>query len=417
MMIAARDMTWGDSKPTEYWGLCFTALEANSTITMKRSSSLAPSVTLETSINGRTWKPFSVNNTTIQLKEAGSKVYFRAGEGGNKSLASRSGDSTLYNYFSATGKISASGSIQSLLNGDEPTEIINSAYCYYSLFRGCTSLVKAPALPATKLPSYCYSYMFFGCTSLVEAPALPATTAQTYCYYSMFRGCTSLVEAPALPATTLAGHCYSYMFSGCTSLVEAPALPATTAQTYCYYSMFSDCTSLVEAPALPATTLAGYCYQFMFSGCTSLVEAPALPATTAQTYCYSYMFRGCTSLVEAPALPATTLAGYCYQSMFSGCTSLVEAPALPATTLVLGCYNYMFDKCTLLSEVKVPFPYREWYAGDRTVHWLNGVSASGRFICHSDLGRNSSILRGTSFCPNGWVVENIENIFSQKDGQ
>ena len=313
MMIAARDMTWGDSKPTEYWGLCFTALEANSTITMKRSSSLAPSVTLETSINGRTWKPFSVNNTTIQLKEAGSKVYFRAGEGGNKSLASRSGDSTLYNYFSATGKISASGSIQSLLNGDEPTEIINSAYCYYSLFRGCTSLVKAPALPATKLPSYCYSYMFFGCTSLVEAPALPATTAQTYCY--------------------------------------------------------------------------------------------------------SYMFRGCTSLVEAPALPATTLAGYCYQSMFSGCTSLVEAPALPATTLVLGCYNYMFDKCTLLSEVKVPFPYREWYAGDRTVHWLNGVSASGRFICHSDLGRNSSILRGTSFCPNGWVVENIENIFSQKDGQ
>lgn len=261
MMIAARDMTWGDSKPTEYWGLCFTALEANSTITMKRSSSLAPSVTLETSINGRTWKPFSVNNTTIQLKEAGSKVYFRAGEGGNKSLASRSGDSTLYNYFSATGKISASGSIQSLLNGDEPTEIINSAYCYYSLFRGCTSLVKAPALPATKLPSYCYSYMFFGCTSLVEAPALPATT------------------------------------------------------------------------------------------------------------------------------------------------------------LVLGCYNYMFDKCTLLSEVKVPFPYREWYAGDRTVHWLNGVSASGRFICHSDLGRNSSILRGTSFCPNGWVVENIENIFSQKDGQ
>ena len=287
MMIAARDMTWGDSKPTEYWGLCFTALEANSTITMKRSSSLAPSVTLETSINGRTWKPFSVNNTTIQLKEAGSKVYFRAGEGGNKSLASRSGDSTLYNYFSATGKISASGSIQSLLNGDEPTEIINSAYCYYSLFRGCTSLVKAPALPATKLPSYCYSYMFFGCTSLVEAPALPATTAQTYCYYSMF----------------------------------------------------------------------------------------------------------------------------------SDCTSLVEAPALPATTLVLGCYNYMFDKCTLLSEVKVPFPYREWYAGDRTVHWLNGVSASGRFICHSDLGRNSSILRGTSFCPNGWVVENIENIFSQKDGQ
>ena len=34
----------------------------------------------------------------------------------------------------------------------------------------------------------------------------------------MFISCTSLVIAPALPATTLADKCYSYMFEGCTKI-------------------------------------------------------------------------------------------------------------------------------------------------------------------------------------------------------
>jgi hypothetical protein len=34
----------------------------------------------------------------------------------------------------------------------------------------------------------------------------------------MFRGCTSLVTAPELPATTLSERCYYNMFYGCSSL-------------------------------------------------------------------------------------------------------------------------------------------------------------------------------------------------------
>lgn len=90
----------------------------------------------------------------------------------------------------------------------------------------------------------CYRYMFRGCTSLTQAPALPATTLVGYCYYGMFYNCTSLAQAPALPATTLAEGCYAYMFQYCTSLAQAPALPATTLTDYCYRSMFSSCTSL-----------------------------------------------------------------------------------------------------------------------------------------------------------------------------
>ena len=81
----------------------------------------------------------------------------------------------------------------------------------------------------------------------------------------MFAGCTSLIEAPALPATALAFYCYYNMFAGCTSLTTAPALPATVLADFCYYNMFAECTSLTTAPAeLPAAILATYCYDNMF---------------------------------------------------------------------------------------------------------------------------------------------------------
>ena len=149
------------------------------------------------------------------------------------------------------------------------------------------------------------------------------------CYRGMFKGCTSLVEAPALPATELADSCYIGMFSGCTSLSAPPALPAEKLAEDCYAAMFKGCTSLTEAPALPATKLVYGCYWAMFQGCTSLEEAPALPATELANSCYKLMFSGCTSLVEAPALPAMELAMFYYYGMFEGCISLKDRSNLP----------------------------------------------------------------------------------------
>lgn len=68
------------------------------------------------------------------------------------------------------------------------------------------------------MAAYCYAYMFFDCTSLTKAPDLPATMLVDSCYDDMFSGCTSLTQAPALPATTLANYCYEYMFCGCTKI-------------------------------------------------------------------------------------------------------------------------------------------------------------------------------------------------------
>ena len=81
----------------------------------------------------------------------------------------------------------------------------------------------------------------------------------------MFHGCTSLTKAPTLPATTLANYCYSSMFSGCTSLTQAPALIAKTLAYSCYYFMLSECTSLTQAPEIKTYTPNLYAYELMLS--------------------------------------------------------------------------------------------------------------------------------------------------------
>ena len=215
---------------------------------------------------GETWTAL-VEGDAITLVHKGDKALLRGNnpEGFSKGY-------NKYSSFTMTGKIVASGSVMSLIDGTGETLVVPADYCFYSLFEGCTSLTQTPELPATTLADFCYYEMFKGCTSLTQTPELPATTLAGCCYDGMFRGCTSLTQAPELPATTLADYCYSFMFKGCTILTQAPELPATTLADFCYYEMFKGCTRLTQAPELPATTLANCCYNFMFSGCTNLSE-------------------------------------------------------------------------------------------------------------------------------------------------
>ena len=308
--------------------------------------------TLEYFASDRTWTIWDGTAALSSVDNDGEYVLYLRGTG-NSMITE---NSARYKWVLSGSDISCIGNIENLLDyttvasGEHPTMADN---CYASMFRGCTSLTKAPALPATTLANYCYANMFNGCTNLTQAPNLPATTLANNCYENMFRGCTSLTKAPDLPATVLADYCYYYMFYNCTSLAQAPSLPATTMAGSCYSNMFYGCTNLTTAPALPATTIANWCYSNMFQRCTSLTQAPALPATTMADYCYANMFNGCTNLTQAPNLPATTLANNCYENMFRGCTSLTKAPALPATTLANYCYNDMFRSCISLIQVPV----------------------------------------------------------------
>ena len=266
--------------------------------------------TLEYSIDTSVWTAWDGTTTISSATSGGNNVLYLRGTG-NTVIT---GNNINYKWVLTGSNIKCIGNIENLLD---------------------YATVESGAHPT--MANYCYQYMFQECTSLTKAPALPATTLASNCYQAMFYGCTGLTQAPDLPATTLAENCYTNMFGNCASLTQAPNLPATTLANNCYDSMFQECTSLTKAPALPATTLAPNCYQAMFRGCPSLTQAPTLPATTLANYCYNYMFSGCTALTQAPVLPATTLAVSCYYRMFSGCTSLKLSTTQTGEYMVAYC--------------------------------------------------------------------------------
>ena len=219
--------------------LTFTAEEDGSTFGIVNNEGNNPDIQYSLD-GGKTWTALAAGDT-ITLSHKGDKALLRGDnpEGISKGYSECSS-------FTMTGKIAASGSVMSLIDGMGKTLVVPAGYCFYALFKGCTSLTQAPELPAMTLANSCYSSMFSGCTSLTQAPELPATSLSNYCYNSMFRGCTSLTQAPELPATTLASCCYESMFSGCTSLTQAPELPATTLDRGCYLGMFVGCESLSQ---------------------------------------------------------------------------------------------------------------------------------------------------------------------------
>lgn len=165
--------------------LCFTAKEPDSSVSIVATGS-APKFNMQTSIDGTTWSRYTVGNV-INLTNVGDKVYFKA-IGSNDKMAT---STTAYNKFVMTGKIAASGNVNSLLQEDEET---------------------ARTMSLTSKNTYCFLSLFNGCNSLTTAPELPATTLANNCYDSMFTRCKSLTTAPELPATTLANNCYQYMF-------------------------------------------------------------------------------------------------------------------------------------------------------------------------------------------------------------
>lgn len=269
--IKLNNKYYGIYKNTKYYGiknedldvpLHFIALEDNSSVGYTiTGTSINPDIKYSYDMN--TWNSWDGTDITLNINDV---VYIKGNNPNGLNISTAN-----YVRFIMSGKIKASGNINSLLDNN------------------CGNTI-------TTVPLNCYVLLFYNCTSLIYPPTLPATTLEHNCYYGMFRGCSSLIEAPNLPATNLAEYCYYYMFYGCTSLVTAPDLPATTLAKYCYSYMFRGCTSLINAPTLPATTLINYCYYYMFAGCTSLINAPELPATTLVDDCYGYMFKDCTSL-------------------------------------------------------------------------------------------------------------------------
>ncbi|MBR5971666.1 MAG: leucine-rich repeat protein [Paludibacteraceae bacterium] len=361
---------------------------------------------------GKKWKSLK-SGEPIKLTHKGDKVLLR---GYNPHGFSSRFNS--YTRFVMTGRIAASGSVMSLIDGTGESKKIPGVYCFCNLFDSCASLTKAPELSASQLDEWCYFGMFHNCSNLTQAPELPATQTVKGCYNNMFRGCTSLTKAPKLPAMQLTKGCYFAMFDSCISLKKAPELPATIMVRECYGKMFNGCSNLKEAPILPATRLGVYAYYRMFAGCTQLKQAPSLPAIVSSQGCYEEMFEGCTSLKEAPQLPAPFLTKDCYKGMFKGCTSLTQIPALNATKLVDGCYTEMFVGCTSLKETpqlpEVSLNYRRIDQSRKGYKTQKNIVNLGNDTIHLNIkGINpmvKEIFTGTNFKLEDNGVMRVPNI-------
>ena len=207
--------------------LTFRATQDGSTVALDKKGNISSS--FQTSRDGgNTWEDYTFSNSygTVITLNTGDEVSFRA-----KTNRTSAQSRQAFLQFRMKGKIEAWHNVMSLWRTND--------------FATYNTLVESA-----------FNGLFWDCTSLTKAPVLPATTLATDCYEFMFAGCQSLTKAPELPATKLVSGCYSNMFSRCRSLTKAPVLPATTLESYCYYRMLEYCQSLKEVRVSATTTTA-----------------------------------------------------------------------------------------------------------------------------------------------------------------
>ena len=202
---------------------------------------------------------------------------------------------------------------------------------------------------------------------------------------------------------------------------------STSEESSCHISCTEDCyvygniMSLISTSYTNVISFGGINnnLSYLFYNNEHLLSHPTkdlvLPATSLSKSCYKGMFYHCTNLTRAPELPTTELiqAENCYESMFEGCTSLTKAPVLPATILNNDCYKRMFFGCSNLSYVDCYAPYAPSDNYDYYIYmynsymqnWLNGVSATGVSINHTD----NDISK---YIPAGWTTLKYQEVNS-----
>ena len=420
--------TLWEKQAADYNYLSFTDVSnAQNTLTLSRIGSEPTSlnnITLEYSFDKSSWQTWTETNYVRSLDiPAGGTVYLR---GDNLSI--NFGTDNYYYAFGSTANVAAGGDLRSLRSKtlNESAMPNNFGRC---LFKGMTTLTKAPAIGFTTIGAASCRSMFDGCTSLSDVSLIDLTSfnigiGATALFYWMFRDCTSITAAPRITITTSASSILYGTFRGCTALTSAAnvTLNATSLANYAYGETFRGCSSLSVLPSITQSPLSINTQSLSgtFQDCTSITAAPAMEIgsiTSGTFFNCSVMFSGCTSLVDASdlVLSAPSLTKACFKQMFYGCTSLTTAPEIQATTLADGdgdsnnsCCAYMFSGCSSLNHIKVAFTDWDSDAASNNLYcysWVNGVAASGTFECPSALPTTT----GSSYIPTGWTVVNTDS--------
>lgn len=275
------------------------------------------SINLEYSLNGADWVEWQLEEdwkfVDVELR-AGEWMYVRGkntrigGRGEYENANERTWTVSTSDRFSVRGYLAS-------LTGT--SETLANSYRFAGMFRNNQNIVSAEYLDFTDIPGGTAFFMFmFTGSSLVTAPrTIPCTTLQGFCYYYMFKNCTSLTTLPILYASEYGQYCCYEMFSGCTSITDASGVITSMNKMVfnCCTRMFQDCTALRVPPSLPFTgTAEGSCYGYMFLRCSALETAPVIRCTKSGFASFSNMFNGCSRIreIEIHVEDWSTRAGY-----------------------------------------------------------------------------------------------------------
>ena len=383
--------------------LTFKATEDGSTVQLTKRGS--PVGDFQFSFDGgKNWVDYTIDDV-IRLN-IGDEVSFRA-----KSSRLSNQSDVKYFQFNMTGKIEAWHNVMSLYRTiNFSTYNTAVSYAFYMLFYGCTSLTKAPALPATTLTLGCYAYMFFRC-SLTKAPELPATTLTNTCYSSMFSGCQSLKEVRIAATKTASYALEEWLFNVSSTgdfycdpnatifptdsasgipenwrrlnINEGPAVDDITKPLTFRATQDGSTVKLSKANSPSGdfqtsrdggNTWTDYTIGTAITLNTSdEVSFRAKSDRTSEQDEGNYFYFEMTGKIEAwhnvmsmyrTSAFATydTAMSYAFTDLFRDCTSLTKAPVLPATTLSRGCYQSMFSGCQSLAEApELPATQLDFY--------------------------------------------------------
>ena len=133
----------------DYGYLTFTA-EEDTTLTLNQNGNISPHKLLK-STDGVNWTKWENPSTNGIVLKAGESVYIKA----DKDALNRTATSnTDFNSYSSTGRIKCNGYLMPEIS----LKPVSTDYSYFvsKLFRNCTTLTKAPELPAKTLADSCY---------------------------------------------------------------------------------------------------------------------------------------------------------------------------------------------------------------------------------------------------------------------
>ncbi len=254
--------------------LCFTALEAGTfTLTIPAAVTTANLSYVEYSLDGVNWVKTDNSSSEVVITTPtiaqGGKVYWR-GSGVRMTQSHTAANNA--SRFSSTGRFDLSGHLLSLLKGDnyESTTGIGS-YTFCNLFYPCTGIVHAHDLVIPLLNEQgMFFRLFRGCTSLVSAPSLPQTEIPSWGFREMFYECTLLPTIANMVATTFGNTCCQAMYQGCTSLTSV-TLPTPTSYsgTGQFQLMFYNCSNLSYVKFLATDISTENCTNNWLSGVSS----------------------------------------------------------------------------------------------------------------------------------------------------